>query len=123
MSNASLVKDYFMEEVEAQLPEKIESSVIEWQSGKNVTMQKISVKKKKKKHQKVQKEIETNSFFHFFSSHVNPDEEPYDTEGEEAIARLEDDWAIAMSIKEDMVPLALEYYLGIAENRAEDELP
>ena len=123
MTNTELVKNYFLEDEEAPLPDKIESSAIEWKEGKNVTIKKISVKKKKKKKQKVEKEVEADSFFNFFKSHDNPDEEVHDSEGEEAMARMDDDWEIATAIKEDLLPLALEYYLGVADDNIEDEMP
>jgi len=60
------------------------------------------------------------SFFTFFTSKTNETEEKSDYEGID----LQEDYDLAVEIKDDLVPLALEYFLNIMDLTAannEDE--
>ena len=103
------------------------STAITWKDGCNPTIKK---QKKKKKGKKVTVETECESFFNIFKTLDQPepekDEQPKDKkvgdEDEEdeydfdaVQEKLADDLEFAEMIKEDVIPLALEYYLGVIE--------
>lgn len=100
------------------------STPITWKEGCNPTLKK---QKKKKKGKKVTVESECESFFNIFKTLTQPDENetkeklPKDDEDDEedmedeVQEKLADDLEISEMIKEDIIPLALEYYLGVIE--------
>jgi len=106
------------------------STEVTWKDGCNPTIKK---QKKKKKGKKVTVESECESFFNIFKSLSQPDEtavkpkipaEDDDEEdgGEEELQeKLADDLEVAEMIKEDLIPLALEYYLGVIEKETPEE--
>jgi len=107
------------------------STAITWKDGCNPTLKK---QKKKKKGKKVTVESECESFFNIFKTLTQPDEKEVETKKpagdeddeedmeEEIQEKLADDLEVAEMIKEDVIPLALEYYLGVIEKEApEDE--
>jgi len=110
-------------------PVKTVSPEIKWKDGCNPTKKK---QKKKKKGKKVTVETQCESFFNIFES-INPDEKTEndkkkddgesdgDFEEDEAAIKLQENFDVAEQIKDDLVPLALEYYLGVIENEEEDE--
>jgi len=86
------------------------STEIKWKDNCDPTMQK---KKKKKKGKKVNVTEKCPSFFNFFKDkdYSKMDEEDDEDEGDE----MDDQQDTADQIKDDLVPLALEYYLGVIE--------
>ena len=102
--------------------DKMESTKIEWNDGCDPTKKKVQ---KKKKGKKVKMEVKQESFFNFFTD--EPEEK--DKEGkededefEDPVDALKDEHGeMAEWFKDDLVPLALEYYLGVIEADADDE--
>jgi nucleosome assembly protein 1-like 1 len=106
------------------MAEKKECTEIQWKEGCNPTVKK---QKKKKKGKKVTVEVKQDSFFNFFKS-IDPENSKKDeNEGdddeedhEDEQGQLQDDLDTADQIKEDLIPLALEYYLGVIEEEGAD---
>jgi len=108
--------------------DKTTCSKIEWKDGCNPTMKK---QKKKKKGKKVTVEVKCDSFFNFFNDIVPTEEDmqmkpPMDDEDDEGQdesiqEKLADDLDLADQFKDDLVPLALEYYLGVIELPEEED--
>ena len=113
--------------------DKTTSTKIQWKDNCNPTIKK---QKKKKGGKKVNVEVKVDSFFNFFNDidpaledekknqpnadkPKNDDEDDMDDDGIEN--RLADDLDQADQFKDDLVPLALEYYLGVIEIDAEDD--
>ena len=86
------------------------STQIKWKDNCDPTIQK---KKKKKKGKKVNVTEKVRSFFNFFKDKdpAQMDEEEEEEEDDD----MDDQQEIADQIKDDLVPLALEYYLGVIE--------
>lgn len=110
--------------------EKCEGTEIAWKDGKDVTKKKIKKKSKKKggQNKAVTKVVEQESFFNFFKTIVMPDEkelaekEAVAKEGDEEekdVGELMDaDFDIGNEFKDQIIPLALEYFLEVIQ---EDE--
>eukprot|EP00356_Strombidium_inclinatum_P015267 CAMPEP_0170483162 /NCGR_PEP_ID=MMETSP0208-20121228/2894_1 /TAXON_ID=197538 /ORGANISM="Strombidium inclinatum, Strain S3" /LENGTH=354 /DNA_ID=CAMNT_0010756101 /DNA_START=16 /DNA_END=1077 /DNA_ORIENTATION=- len=114
-------------------PIKTQSTEIKWKDACNPTIKK---QKKKKKGKKVTVEVKCESFFNIFET-IDPEnagkkddekkEKPEDDEdgdydeADELNMKLQEDHDIAEQLKDDLVPLALEYYLGVIENEGEDD--
>lgn len=130
--------DYFNNEVlkktfvmtKQNVIEKCEGTEIQWKDGKDVTKKKIKKKSKNKKAgaKTVTKTVEQESFFNFFKTITMPDEKdlekPKDQENEEEkdVGELMDmDFDIGNEFKDQLIPLALEYYLEVIEEDEEDE--
>jgi nucleosome assembly protein 1-like 1 len=103
--------------------ERIEGTPISWaDETKDPTKKKI---KKKQKHKKtnetrtIVKTVEAESFFNVFTSRVAPEEGAGDMDEEEE-NELRDKIDAAMNLAEDvddvLIPDALEYYLGLADD-------
>jgi nucleosome assembly protein 1-like 1 len=100
---------------------------IKWKEACNPTIKK---QKKKKKGKKVTVEVKQESFFNFFEpidpenmakkGETDKDDEEEDMEDDDDM-KLEQDVDTAEQIKDDLIPLALEYYLGVIENEDEDD--
>ena len=111
--------------------EKCIGTPIEWAAGSDHTKEK---KKKKVKQNGKQKTVTTtvkcDSFFNFFETveaaevanskpseeDGSDDEDPENKIGEQ----MDHDFDMGNDIKDDIVPLALEYYLGVIEKEDED---
>ena len=106
--------------------DKLESTAIEWKDNCDPTKKKIQ---KKKKGKKIKQEVKIDSFFNFFkdapeAGHTEggADDKEKDDDAEAEIdeeEELEEFQAeqldMAEQIKDDLVPLALEYYLGVID--------
>ena len=126
-----LKKQFFITDADQKTPEKITSTTITWNDGCNPTIEK---KKKKKKGKKVNVEVKVDSFFNIFKS-LDADEEfdakmkddgadkKKDDEDEEDLGDggIEEAAELGEQIKDDLVPLALEYYLGVIEIEEPDD--
>ena len=126
-SNEILTKKFVMSKANV-----IESSVgttINWTAGSDPTKE----KKKKKvkvggKKKTVTKEVKCDSFFNFFET-VELDEKDKkgkkddDSENEEDDVgeQMDEDFEFGNEFKDDLIPLALEYYLGVIEQESDDE--
>ena len=93
-------------------------SEITWMPGQDVTHEK---KKKGKGKNKKTVVVKIDSFFNFFESIdiSKPDEQDEDKnedeEGDEKAEQMDMDFELGNTIKDDLIPLALEYYLGVIE--------
>lgn len=104
--------------------DKTTSTKIEWKDACNPTIKKT---KKKRKGKKVTVEVKADSFFNLFND-IDPDtqekkekkeggdeDEEGDEDEDEVTQKLQDELDVADQFKDDLVPLALEYYLGVIE--------
>lgn len=132
--NAQLRKSFVM--TRQNVIEKCDGTEIEWKDGKDVTKKKIKKKQKSKKGQAgktITKTVEQESFFNFFKTIAMPDEkdlvdgkapakEPEDDEKpEKDVGELMDeDFDMGNEFKDQLIPLALEYYLEVIEEDEDD---
>lgn len=118
IENTILTKKYFMgtdDEVE-----RGEGTEIKWK-GTNLT-QKVKKTKKRGKNKKVGIKVEEiPSFFSFFKNVSDEDEEEQDSEDEDMGNLLEDDFELACEIRDEIIPNAVYYYLGVKDNESEDD--
>jgi len=128
-TNLTLTKKYHMSS--NNVIEKCEGCTINWTQGSDPT--KMKKKKKQKKGGKktnVTVTVKCDSFFNFFETidansecdhdHDNDDDEDKDHEhgfGE----KIDADFDIGNCFKDDLIPLALEYYLGVIEQESDDD--
>lgn len=128
-SNSVLTKYYEMRSVVDEKdpftfegPEivKCKGCVINWNKGENVTIKMVSKKQKHKSKgsvRTVQKEVQADSFFNFFSPpEIIEGQEP-DEETEEILAA---DFEIGEIIRQRLVPRAVLYFTGEALEDDED---
>jgi len=132
MSNKTITKKFIMSK--SNVIEKSVGTEIVWTQGSNPCME----KKKKKikvggKKKTVTKEVKCDSFFNFFQTveltekdkkakddkgtGSDDDEDDEDDVGEQ----MDEDFEFGNEFKEDLIPLALEYYLGVIEQESDDE--
>ena len=101
---------------------KMESTVIEWNDNCDPTKKKV---KKKKKGKKVTVEEKQDSFFNFFTDTADPKEEGQEEDdmgfGDPQDALQDEHCEIGDWFKDDMIPLALEYYLGVIEAEQDED--
>ena len=128
-SGTSLTKQFVM--TKPNVVEKCVGCSIEWSPGSDPT------KEKKKKKQKqggktktVTKTVKCDSFFNFFETLEAKDlaEKPAGGEGsdedddENQIGeQMDHDFDMGNDIKDDIIPLALEYYLGVVQQEEDDD--
>jgi len=127
-TNKVLTKTYMMADTsDDPVLEKADGTVIDWAAGKNVT---VKIKKKKQRNKKgsgtrtVVKEEPCESFFNFFSppSIPNPEEEALDEEEmEQRQMELESDYEMGIAFQERLVPHAIKWFTGEAEDDDEYE--
>lgn len=133
--NAQLKKSFVL--TRQNIIEKCEGTEIDWIDGKDVTKKKIKKKQKAKKGQPgktITKVVEQESFFNFFKTIVMPDEkelaegkppkEDEDDEegGEKDVAeQMDEDFDMGNEFKDQLIPLALEYYLEVIEEDEGDD--
>lgn len=125
-TNETLKKSFVM--TKQNVIEKCEGTEIAWKDGKDVTKKKVKKKSKKKGAAKtVTKTVECESFFNFFKTIVMPDEkelatkdEDKEDEEEKDVGELMDaDFDIGNEFKDQLIPLALEYYLEVIQDDEE----
>jgi nucleosome assembly protein 1-like 1 len=115
-SNAVLKKSYTMSR--QNIIEKCEGTTIEWNEGKNITEKKV--KKKNKKSKKTEtKTVEQESFFNFFKTVEMPDakdlENIKEEEERELGSKMDEDFELGNEFKDQLIPLALEYYMEVID--------
>lgn len=103
------------------------STTINWFPDKDVTVRKI---KRKQRHPRTKQTrvvdglVETSSFFNFFSNHRLPSEIQLEKLNEEEIAELEltieADYEVGIILREKIIPHAILWYLGEAEDDFSD---
>lgn len=92
---------------------KSKGCTIDWKEGKNVTLKTV---KKRKKHKTrgvvktVQKTVQNESFFNFFSPPAMPNEES--EIDDETFETLTNDFEVGHYIRERIVPRAVLYFTG-----------
>jgi len=127
-TNATLTKVYHMVDDEDPILEFSEGTDIDWLPGKNlcvkVMRRKASAKKGGKKSNKPDTKTErTDSFFNFFSPPVIPDEDAQleDEELEQLQDAMEMDYEIGSVIKDKIIPDAVSWFTGSANEDSDDE--
>jgi nucleosome assembly protein 1-like 1 len=113
----------FIHDVDTDLI-KAEGCEIHWK-GENFTEKKIKKKKSKKgKTQTIVKTVPNPSFFTFFVTKTEGDHESEEDEGDEEgdfhMSMLEDDEDLGVEIRDEVIPNALLFYLGVRQS--EDDL-
>lgn len=126
-SNTTLTKKYHMSS--HNIIEKCEGCEIKWTAGSDPT--KMKKKKKQKKGGKktnVTVTVKCDSFFNFFETiDANDEEQPKDEkDSDEEHAhgfgeKMDADLELGNCFKDDLIPLALEYYLGVIEQEDDDD--
>ena len=99
--------------------EKCEGTEISWKEGRDPTKKKT--KKKNKKTKKTEtKTVDAESFFSFFKSAALPDSKDLanikEEEEKELGDKMDDDFELGNEFKDQLIPLALEYYLEVIEH-------
>ncbi len=129
-SNTTLTKKYLMSS--HNVIDICEGCEIKWTAGSDPT--KMKKKKKQKKGGKktnVTVTVKCDSFFNLFETINSEDEEAEDknddhddddhTHPHGVGERIEADYELGNVFKDDLIPLALEYYLGVIEQEDDDE--
>jgi nucleosome assembly protein 1-like 1 len=107
--------------------EKCEGTQIQWKEGKNVTEKKVKKKSKNKKTNQsktVTKTVEQESFFNFFKTVEMPAEDALakeeDDEEKNVGDKMDEDFDLGNEFKDQLIPLALEYYMEVIEEEEDD---
>lgn len=122
-----LSKMYYLEtfpDYTSPVLNRIDSTTISWHDdSKNPTKMKTTRTQKNKRTgqtRKIQETVERDSFFNFFQKHELPNEEELekldDSEAEKIEEEFEGDYEIACVIRCKIIPKALDWYLGEAED-------
>jgi len=116
--------------------EKCEGTNINWKDGRNVTQKKVKKKSKNKKAgaKNVTKTVEQESFFNFFKTLSMPTEEElaqdvkkadkdeHNEEEEKDIGeKMDIDFDLGNEFKDQLIPLALEYYMEVIDDEEDDD--
>ena len=121
-----LTKEFILDE-QSDIKE-IKCTKIEWKSDESnptIEMKTKKVKNKKTKEiKKVTKRENVASFFSTFKNYEKKDDEKNDNdeddddsdESDEFESNIEDQYDIGLQFREEIIPYAIEYYLGIVEN-------
>jgi nucleosome assembly protein 1-like 1 len=127
-NNEKLTKTYYMADTdEDPLLEKCVGTAINWNAGKNVT---VVTKKKKQRNKKgsgsriVTKVERCDSFFNFFDPPKIPEPDDPVEDDTELLRRktiLEVDYEIGVSIRDKIVPHAVKWFTGEAEDDDYDD--
>lgn len=130
-TNTELKKTYKM--TRQNIIEKCEGTVINWKDGKNVTEKKVKKKQKNKKtaqNRTITKTVEQESFFNFFKTIEMPSEEELQKqddkeedidEGNDIGTKMDEDFDLGNEYKDQLIPLALEYYMEVIEHEEDDD--
>ena len=133
-AGTELKKSYIMSR--ANVIEKCQGCAIEWTPGSDPTKEKKKKKVKKGgKKTNVTVMVKTDSFFNFFETIEMTEEQQKaadekkkeagsddeEDEGDDLAEQMDNDYDIGTSFKDEIVPLALEYYLGVIEQESDDE--
>ena len=97
--------------------ERIEGTEITWKAGCDPTHMK---KTKKKKGKKITENKKVPSFFDLFASHVAKEGDNDEDSDDETAQQMDEALDLGNEIKDSIVPLALEQYLGVIEVGADD---
>ena len=128
--NETLTKSFQMSK--PNMIEKAEGCEIMWKENMNITVKKVKNKKKKGKATGT-KTVDAKTFFTFFKTQEMPDfkkimesgQNPDDLDEEnmrELGTKMDEDFDLGNEIKEQLIPLVLEYYLDVIEfDESDDE--
>lgn len=109
---------------------KITSTKIEWKNedlNPTIEKKKKKIKNKKKEVKTVTKVEEVPSFFNFFKDYdatASKDKDKKDEEDEEEedeLEMIEEEYDLGLFIKEELIPYAIEYYLGVIKDDYDGE--
>lgn len=123
-TNETLTKHMRMKE--PGTPLKADGTTILWKPGKNVTRKTIKKKSKagkKKKGQITEKEVDQESFFHFFKksgSGEETDSEEKENLDDMMMNRFDVDVELAEAFKDYLIPNAVDYYLNLIQHEEGD---
>jgi len=110
MQNTVITKRYIMEDDDKV--KNVDCSQVKWKQGKNLLEKPKSKKKKKKKAQDTHEE----SFFHFFTTKEavvgDPEQDDLESDDEVRLDKLEEDYDIAVEIRDEIIPNALDYIIS-----------
>ncbi|KAJ8611357.1 hypothetical protein MRB53_038027 [Persea americana] len=120
-TNKTLEKTYFYKDEDTNAADYVydhaEGTKIQWKAGKDLTV-KVENKKQRNKHTKqtrvVKKTVPVDSFFNFFSPPQPPAEEDEEEVDEELEERLEMDYNLGETIKDKLIPNAIDWFTGEA---------
>lgn len=113
--------------------EKCIGTEISWTAGSDPTKEKKKKKVKKAGGGKktITKEVKCDSFFNFFETiALKEKDEKEKSKGKESEEeddeddvgeKMDADFDIGNDFKDDLIPLALEYYLGVIEQESDDD--
>lgn len=127
-SNTTLTKKYLMSS--SNVIDICEGCEIKWTAGSDPT--KTKKKKKQKKGGKktnVTVVVKCESFFNFFETINSEDKDPEEDGNDDDDhphphgigERIEADYELGNIFKDDLIPLALEYYLGVIEQEDDED--
>lgn len=128
-TNPTLTKKYHMSG--NNVIEKCEGCEIKWTAGSDPT--KTKKKKKQKKGGKktnVTVTVKCESFFNFFETvdaetscdHDHDDKDEDDEEHDHPHGeKIDEDYEMGNCFKDDLIPLALEYYLGVIDQESDED--
>jgi nucleosome assembly protein 1-like 1 len=127
-TNPKLTKKYHMSG--NNVIEKCEGCEIKWTAGSDPT--KTKKKKKQKKGGKktnVTVTVKCESFFNFFETvdascdddHADKDEDDEEGGHDGCGEKIDADYELGNCFKDDLLPLALEYYLGVIEQESDGD--
>ncbi|EPR56640.1 nucleosome assembly protein (nap) protein [Toxoplasma gondii GT1] len=99
------------------------STPIAWKEGKDVTKKVVTRKQRNRKTRQtrtVEEVVDNESFFNFFTDHEIPSEEKIETMSDKQIGELqmivEADYDIGVTIRDKIIPQAVEWFLGEADD-------
>jgi nucleosome assembly protein 1-like 1 len=130
--NETLTKSFQMSK--PNIIEKAEGCEIQWKENMNITVKKVKNKKKKGKATGT-KTVDAKTFFSFFKTQEMPDfrkimesgQNPDNLDEEdmrELGSKMDEDFDLGNEIKEQLIPLVLEYYLNVIDfDESDDEDP
>ena len=99
--------------------ERGEGTEIKWK-GKNLTQKVKKTKTRGKRKKKGIKIEQIPSFFTFFKTVTDDDDQEQESDDED-FGGLEEDYENACEFRDEIVPNAVYYYLGVVEEQSDDE--
>jgi nucleosome assembly protein 1-like 1 len=117
IENSVLTKKYIMDSNDN--PEKAEGTEIKWK-GANLTQKIKKTKTRGKNKKKGIKIEEIPSFFNFFKD-LTADDDIEEEDDDDLAMTLEEDYDTACEIRDEIVPNAPYFYLGIRQNESDEE--
>jgi nucleosome assembly protein 1-like 1 len=125
LENEKLTKIYHM--ADENILEKAEGTEIEWKGDCNPTKKEVKKKQKNKKTgetRTVKKKEDQDSFFQFFKSQAMPTPDKLESmkkdDLEELTNKLDEDFDLGNDIFNEIIPEALELYLGVVDDGYSD---